>query len=71
MSRFNSKLSTKSAEYRENRQSMEALVKELQERLQTVYQGGGEKARARHEKRGKLLPRERIALLVNPGSRFL
>lgn len=50
---------------------MEALVEELQERLQTVYQGGGEKARARHEKRGKLLPRERIALLVDPGSRFL
>lgn len=47
------------------------LVAELNSRLQRAAQGGGEKARARHESRGKLLPRDRITNLLDPGSPFL
>jgi 3-methylcrotonyl-CoA carboxylase beta subunit len=50
---------------------MAEQVKQLQDRLRAVALGGGEKARERHQKQGKLLPRERISLLVDPGSRFL
>lgn len=47
------------------------LVAELNERLDRAAQGGGEKARKRHTDRGKLLPRERITNLLDPGSPFL
>ncbi|MFA5504803.1 MAG: carboxyl transferase domain-containing protein [Vulcanimicrobiota bacterium] len=71
MPRFDSRLSTKDPEYLANCRAMEGLLGELQERLQGVYNGGGKKAQERHLQRGKLLPRERIALLVDPGSCFL
>ena len=47
------------------------LAGELSERLARVAAGGGEKARARHTARGKLLPRERVERLTDPGSPFL
>ena len=47
------------------------LVQELRERLTRAQDGGGEKARKRHTDRGKLLPRERIRLLLDHGSPFL
>jgi 3-methylcrotonyl-CoA carboxylase beta subunit len=47
------------------------LSAELRERLATVRQGGGEAARERHIQRGKLLPRERVDRLLDPGSPFL
>ena len=47
------------------------LSAELRERLAEVRQGGGEAARERHVKRGKLLPRERVDRLLDPGSPFL
>ena len=50
---------------------MEALVAELRERTAVVAAGGGEAARERHRARGKLTARERIDLLVDPGSAFL
>jgi acetyl-CoA carboxylase carboxyltransferase component len=53
------------------RERMAALVAELRERTATVAQGGGETAVARHRSRGKLPARERIDLLVDPGSAFL
>jgi 3-methylcrotonyl-CoA carboxylase beta subunit len=46
-------------------------VAELDERLARAAGGGGEKARARHVSRGKLLPRERVDRLLDPGSPFL
>ena len=48
-----------------------ALVDDLRERIAAVQQGGGEKAVARHHERGKLLARERIAVLLDPGTPFL
>ena len=54
-----------------NRAAMEALVAELRERLGTVALGGPEKSRERHVARGKLLARDRIDALLDPGSPFL
>ncbi|KAG8524663.1 Methylcrotonoyl-CoA carboxylase beta chain, mitochondrial, partial [Galemys pyrenaicus] len=60
-----------SAIYQENYEQMKALVNQLHERAQTIKLGGGEKARALHLSRGKLLPRERVDGLLDPGSPFL
>ncbi|PPK97745.1 3-methylcrotonyl-CoA carboxylase beta subunit [Kineococcus xinjiangensis] len=51
--------------------TMHELVAELQERLARARQGGSESARARHTARGKLLPRDRVDRLLDPGSPFL
>ncbi len=53
------------------RDAHEALLTELGERLARVHAGGGEKARARHTGRGKLLARERVERLCDPGTAFL
>ncbi|MBN3320936.1 MCCB carboxylase, partial [Atractosteus spatula] len=55
----------------ENYERMQALVMELKERAEKIKFGGGEKARTLHTSRGKLLPRERIDRLLDPGSPFL
>jgi acetyl-CoA carboxylase carboxyltransferase component len=60
-----------SAAYQENRAAMEGLLAELHTRMEQVRQGGGEAAIAKHRKRGKLLPRERIELLCDPDTPFL
>ncbi|EAW95693.1 methylcrotonyl-CoA carboxylase subunit 2 [Homo sapiens] len=60
-----------SALYQENYKQMKALVNQLHERVEHIKLGGGEKARALHISRGKLLPRERIDNLIDPGSPFL
>ncbi len=64
-------LNPRSAEFTANAQAMQALVTDLRARLAQVAQGGGEAARAKHTARGKLLPRERVAALLDPGSPFL
>ena len=48
--------------------SMDALVAELRERLAAAARGGSEAAREKHRARGKLLARERIDQLLDPGS---
>ena len=50
---------------------MKALVDQLKSVVGKVVEGGGKKARERHVSKGKLLPRERINLLIDPGSPFL
>jgi acetyl-CoA carboxylase carboxyltransferase component len=57
--------------FERRRSRMEALVAELQERTALVAAGGGEQALERHRSRGKLTARERVDLLVDPGSAFL
>ena len=54
-----------------NRAAMTALVEGLNETVGAVKQGGGAKARDRHVGRGKLLPRDRIRTLLDPGAPFL
>jgi acetyl-CoA carboxylase carboxyltransferase component len=58
-------------DYARRRDRMTALVEELRERSARVAAGGGDRAVERHRSRGKLLARERIDLLVDPGTSFL
>jgi acetyl-CoA carboxylase carboxyltransferase component len=60
-----------SAQARANRDSMSGLVADLHKKLDAVRQGGPERARDKHAKAGKLLPRERVERLLDPGSPFL
>ena len=57
--------------FRRNAADLEASLARLRERLQSVYAGGGGEAVRRHRSRGKLLARERIDLLLDPGTPFL
>ncbi|HKY90245.1 MAG TPA: carboxyl transferase domain-containing protein [Nevskiaceae bacterium] len=66
-----SKLDTRSAEFDGNRKLMAGLVDELRAKTAAASQGGSEAARAKHTARGKLLARERVDLLLDPGSAFL
>jgi 3-methylcrotonyl-CoA carboxylase beta subunit len=60
-----------SEEFKANLAANEALVDDLQIQLERVALGGGERARERHTGRGKLLPRERVDRLLDPGAPFL
>ena len=71
MSRIHSSLDTASPDYEANRAAMQALVDDLNARLEEIALGGGAANKARHQARGKLLPRERIDQLLDPGSPFL
>jgi 3-methylcrotonyl-CoA carboxylase beta subunit len=66
-----SKLNPRSAEFKANSERMRSLVGDLREKIQTVSQGGDAASRERHVARGKLLPRERVLKLLDPGSPFL
>ncbi|WP_329317616.1 carboxyl transferase domain-containing protein [Streptomyces sp. NBC_01262] len=57
--------------YRANAQAHAELTARLRDKLAAARLGGGEKARARHTSRGKLLPRDRVDGLLDPGSPFL
>jgi 3-methylcrotonyl-CoA carboxylase beta subunit len=54
-----------------NKAAMQKLVEDLRAKAAVIAQGGGAEARARHLARGKLLPRERVAALIDPGTPFL
>jgi 3-methylcrotonyl-CoA carboxylase beta subunit len=71
MTVLTSQLSTSSAEFRKNASAMKALVEELKARLSVAALGGSERSRKRHTERGKLLPRDRVERLIDPGSPFL
>ena len=71
MSQIHSRLDTTSADFAANREAMQALVADLNARLAEIALGGGAANNARHQSRGKLLPRERIDRLLDPGSPFL
>ena len=71
MPALESKLSPRDPVFARNRDAMTALVADLRDRIVAIEQGGGDAARARHVARGKLLPRERVRTLLDPGSPFL
>ena len=71
MAILSSAIDTGSAEFRANAEKMRALTAELQARRAEAALGGSEKSRQRHAARGKLLPRERVMNLIDPGSPFL
>ncbi|CAM3086376.1 propionyl-CoA carboxylase [Ectopseudomonas mendocina] len=71
MAILHTQINTRSPEFAANQTAMLAQVDELRALLARVQQGGGVKAQERHTARGKLLPRERIARLLDAGSPFL
>ena len=71
MAILSSSLDRDSAEFRANAERMRALIDELVARRAEAAQGGPQKARDRHVGRGKLLPRDRVMTLIDPGSPFL
>ncbi|TAN08312.1 MAG: methylcrotonoyl-CoA carboxylase [Rhodanobacteraceae bacterium] len=64
-------IDSRSDSFRGNTANLRKLTDELKTELARTAEGGGEKARARHVARGKLLPRERVRALLDPGSPFL
>ena len=71
MSTFKSQINPRAEEFRANAAALRTLVEDLRTQAARVAQGGGEKARAKHTARGKLLPRERLNAVLDPGSPFL
>ncbi len=71
MDRIESRLNTNSEEFRRNRDAMDALVKRLRDEIERIRQGGSAAARQLHVERGKLLVRDRVKKLLDPGSPFL
>ena len=71
MSQIQSAIQTESALFKDNKATMQTLVDDLHAQVAKVSQGGNEKARKRHLEHGKILPRERINQLLDPGSPFL
>jgi len=71
MTVLQSRINTRDAAFATNRDHMQAQVDDLRSVVSKIHQGGGEKAQARHTARGKLLPRERLNAVLDPGSPFL
>ncbi len=71
MPALKSRLNPRSDEFKASAEQMHALVQDLNAKLAQVALGGGESARAKHTARGKLLPRERVEMLLDPDTPFL
>lgn len=71
MNSFQTQIESKNDTFQRNAQSMQVLVQELKKKLSRVCLGGDETARERHRQHGKLLPRDRIQLLLDADSEFL
>ncbi len=64
-------LNPRSEDFQNNRQKMQSLVSDMQNKVEQIALGGGDKAREKHLSRGKLLPRDRVKQLLDVGSPFL
>lgn len=71
MTTLQTALDTRAPRYQENAARVVALVEDLRAEVTKAKLGGGESARERHLGRGKLLPRDRVRLLLDPSSPFL
>ena len=71
MTILRTELDTGSESFAANADAMAALVADLEKTIATAEQGGGKGARDKHLARNKLLPRERVRALIDPGSPFL
>ncbi|WP_332673372.1 carboxyl transferase domain-containing protein [Aromatoleum sp.] len=71
MTVLKSNINTRSPEFRANAEALKSLVADLREKAAEVSLGGGAAARDKHTARGKLLPRDRVNHLLDPGTPFL
>lgn len=71
MPALETKLNARSADFQANAAAMQAQVDDLNAQVAKAALGGGEATRARHVSRGKLLPRDRVQMLLDPGTPFL
>ena len=71
MSVLDTKLNARSSEFLANAAAMRGLVADLNVQIDKAALGGGEAARSKHTARGKLLPRDRVRMLLDPGTPFL
>ncbi len=71
MPALETKLNARSADFQANAAAMRAVVDDLKAQIEKATLGGGEAARAKHTARGKLLPRDRVQMLLDPGTPFL
>ena len=71
MTQFTSAIDTSSDTFRENDAAMKALIADLRERTAEAATGGSQRSRDKHLARGKLLPRDRVERLLDPGSPFM
>ena len=71
MSKLGTLVGLESEDFKENAEAYRELLEELRDRTQEARRGGGEKARKRHEERGKLPVRDRIDRLLDPNTAFL
>lgn len=71
MAQLTSQLNSADPSFKNNVSVMQARIQKLQDTIELLSQGGDEKARLRHKNHGKLLPRERLSYLLDPGSPFL
>ena len=71
MPQIESKLNPRGEDFKANAAAMQLIVDDLRAKVAQVAQGGGEAASAKHVARGKLLPRDRVQMLLDPGTPFL
>ena len=71
MTILETQLNARSADFQANAAAMRVVVDDLKAQIQKATLGGGEAARAKHTARGKLLPRDRVQMLLDPGTPFL
>jgi 3-methylcrotonyl-CoA carboxylase beta subunit len=71
MTILESKLNVRSDDFKANVSAMQVVVDDLHEKVAKIAEGGGAAASAKHVARGKLLPRERVRMLLDPGTPFL
>jgi 3-methylcrotonyl-CoA carboxylase beta subunit len=68
---LSTQISARSAQFQANAEVMKAITQDLREKIAKAQLGGGEAARSKHTARGKLLPRDRVQNLLDPGTPFL
>jgi 3-methylcrotonyl-CoA carboxylase beta subunit len=71
MTTLQSQLNARSADFQANAAAMRVVVDDLKAQIEKATLGGGTAARAKHTGRGKLLPRDRVQMLLDPGTPFL
>ena len=71
MTTLDSKLNSRSDDFKANAAAMQRVVDDLKEKVAKIALGGGDAARAKHLARGKLLPRDRVQTLLDAGTPFL